>query len=130
MVMRQTVYTQAVAFAVKSLGHANNQAILEYLEADGISASPTTIHRVSKRLCDAGIIACAPNAKDGSMRYDGITSQHDHFVCRGCDGVADVKLSSMVRYEINKQLEGCSVDGQLVLYGLCKECKATEGVNL
>ncbi len=130
MVQRQTIYTQAVTNAVQSLGHANNQDILEYLETSGITASPTTVHRVSRRLCDAGVIACAPSSSDGSMRYDATVKQHDHFVCRGCDGVVDIKLGQAMRDELNKQLDGCIIDGQLIVYGSCKDCKIKEGVNL
>lgn len=129
MLQRHTIYTQAVTDAVQALGHANNQDILAELQASGITASPTTVHRVSRRLCDAGVIACAPATNDGSMRYDAMVEQHDHFVCHGCDGLADIRLPQSMRNELNKQLKGCMVDGQLIIYGLCKKCNNKEGVT-
>jgi len=128
VIQRQTKYTEAVSRAVDTLGHASNQDILTFLRRENMKVSSTTVHRVSRRLCDSGVIACAPQSSDGSMRYDSTTATHDHFVCRFCDAIADITVSSRAREEFSAQLNGCHIDGQLIVYGSCKNCfKNKEG---
>lgn len=130
MVQRQTKYTRAVSDAVARQGHTTNQAIRHDLHKQGIIVSDTTTHRVTQRLQRSGIIREAPKTKDGVMRFDSNTAQHDHFICKSCDGIRDISVSEQIKPLLAEQLDGCKVSGNLVVYGSCNTCsKKTKGTT-
>lgn len=57
-------------------------------------------------------------------RYDGNIRPHNHFVCRGCNGVFDIDID--YDCSINQLAENCtggSVEYHtLLFYGYCKDC--------
>jgi len=87
----------------------------------------TTVHRITARLQERGVIALGPSMKDGSMRYDANTIPHDHFVCNDCDGTRDIDVANELIPRISESLGGCRVTGRLVIYGSCEKCLVKEG---
>jgi Fe2+ or Zn2+ uptake regulation protein len=120
--LRSTKYSVAVMRCLEQDGHATNAELLDRLRQTSASVSATTVHRVTARLADAGLITYAPNASDGSRRFDSNTRDHDHFVCSGCDQVRDLDVSSAVKPLIENALDGCRINGRLVLHGICAKC--------
>lgn len=127
---RQTRYVGAVIEALTTLGHATNLELLGEVQKAYPGVSATTIHRVTARLKERGVIASAPKARDGSERYDITAEDHHHFVCNQCGRVCDVANTEESREVIArlKQLSGeCAIAGSLTMEGTCKYC--TGGLN-
>lgn len=119
---RETKYTVAVRAAIQKLGHATNAELAEELRNKYPYVSDTTVHRVTHRLCEDGELRHAPNAADGSLRYDSNTSDHDHFLCTHCGKLRDMIVPQACRTLIQHQLGGCRVKGMLTISGVCHHC--------
>lgn len=128
-VSRQTKYATAVLKALQLMKHATNLELLKEVQKDYPEVSATTVHRVSARLKERGIIGCAPKPTNGSERYDINPSPHHHFMCVKCSGICDVPETTEARAVINqlKELSGeCALAGTLTMRGICKRCVKKE----
>ena len=121
--VRSTKYSTAIVDILCSVAHATNLQLLQEVHAHYPEVSATTIHRLTARLAERGVIGIAPQAKDGSMRYDANTLPHDHFCCSVCGVLSDVYVSDKVIPLLKAEIEGCELDGNLVIQGVCKHCK-------
>lgn len=119
---RTTKYSAEILRILQEYGHASNTCIAATLRQLFPAVSDTTVHRVTGRLCQDGVIALAPAMKDGSVRYDATTVVHDHFMCTACDQVKDISLPMAVRDEICKSVQGCVVNGSFTISGSCCDC--------
>lgn len=119
---RTTKYTTEVEQVLNNLKHATNLEILENLRENYPEVTATTVHRVTSRLAERGIIAEAPYDKHGSVRYDSNVELHDHFLCQTCGGIRDIDIAAEVIPTISKALGGCRITGRLVIYGSCETC--------
>ena len=122
IIKRQTKYCHAIERTLKNLGHATNAELLSALHVLFPDLSATTVHRATARLALRDIIAAAPPASDGSMRYDTNTKPHDHFECSSCGLLHDVNIKDKIIPIIESSIDGCSVSGQLIIKGICKKC--------
>lgn len=126
---RQTKYAHAVMAALKRRQHATNLELLQDVQEDYPEVSATTIHRVSARLKERGVISCAPKSANGSERYDITPTPHHHFTCTACSGIRDVPDTPEAQAVVEqlKKLSGdCAIAGVLTMSGICKRC-AKEG---
>lgn len=82
-----------------------------------------TVYRNLALLTDLGEIRKLTTA-NGADRYDGNLTPHNHFICRKCGAVLDmrnVQAEEIIRQESDAfpgRIEGCTVYFQ----GVCKEC--------
>lgn len=120
---RETKYTNAVRECLRRYGHATNAQLAEAVRYDFPLVSDTTIHRVTQRLHERGEVGIAPKADDGSLRYDHNNMFHDHFVCQDCGTLRDVVIPIDMRRQLEKNVEGCCLNGNLLIMGDCKKCK-------
>lgn len=122
---RQTKYTIAILETLQLLKHATNLELLEEVQKVYSEVSITTVHRVTARLKERGIIGCAPKPTNGSERYDITPKPHHHFMCVQCSRICDVPETIEARAVINqlKELSGeCALAGTLTMRGICKRC--------
>ncbi|MDQ5944541.1 MAG: Fur family transcriptional regulator, peroxide stress response regulator [Patescibacteria group bacterium] len=122
-ITRTTKYSQAVQDFVRAKGHATNADILQALRQAYPDLSATTVHRITARLVEHGELALAPNAPDGSARFDANLDPHDHFACSHCSGLRDVKLDHRLLNALEQDLGGCKITGQLLVQGSCVNCQ-------
>lgn len=126
-IARQTKYATAVMEALQQRQHATNAELLLMVKEFYTEVSITTIHRVTARLKQRGIIGCAPKSSSGSERYDLRPEPHHHFMCTSCDGLCDVPTADEFDVAMNrlKELSNglCQLTGALILQGVCKQCK-------
>lgn len=123
---RQTKYATAVYEILQELKHATNFELHQRIQVLYPEVSATTIHRVTARLKERGIIGCAPKSADGSERYDITAEPHHHFMCASCDSICDVpesKEASRAISQLKDLTEQCALAGTLTLSGVCKKCK-------
>lgn len=122
---RQTKYARTVLEALQELTHATNLELLMEVQKIYPEVSATTIHRVSARLKERGVIGCAPKPTSGSERYDINPKPHHHFMCVTCSSICDVPETPEARVVIDqlKELSGeCALAGTLTMRGICKKC--------
>ena len=122
---RQTKYVSAVTEALRVLRHATNLELQQEVQKIHPEVSATTIHRVTARLKERGVISCAPKPTNGSERYDITPTPHHHFMCVTCSRICDVpetQEAAMVIHQL-KELSGeCAIAGTLTMRGICKRC--------
>lgn len=119
---RETKYTHSIRLIMANLGHATNAEITSTLRREFPDVSDTTVHRVTTRLHEDGELGLAPNAPDGSVRYDSNLSEHDHFACSMCGELRDLVVPARYRQMIQNELGDCQVRGGLVISGGCHDC--------
>ena len=120
---RTTKYTNDILGILRDSGHATNMEIATKLRHLYPEVSDTTVHRVTQRLFDDGVIGLAPKTQQGCLRYDISPQLHDHFICSNCDNLRDIIISVDVREQIKCQVGDCLFDGPLTITGTCKKCQ-------
>lgn len=130
---RQTKYVTTLFKALKRLQHATNLELLAEVQKSYPEVSATTIHRVSARLKERGVIGCAPKTANGSERYDSNPRPHHHFLCSSCGRICDMPETAQAKAVIT-QLENltkdCAVAGSLTMMGICKDCVSKKEVQI
>ncbi|OYX42413.1 hypothetical protein B7Y94_03465 [Candidatus Saccharibacteria bacterium 32-49-12] len=132
LVSRQTKSTTTVYNALVEIGHATNAQIQARVQVDYPDISATTIHRITARLKDRGLIGCAPKSLNGSERYDANPSAHHHFMCTVCGDVCDLPNGESTHQAVEnlRQLSAdCALAGTLTLKGVCRDCNYKEESN-
>ena len=103
--------------------HPTADMIFEDIRKIYPKVSLGTVYRNLSLLSDLGEIS-RMSSLGGADRYDGITEPHNHFVCRTCGNVLDIKdqvtetLSEEAGKHFEGRIEGCSV----TFYGTCPDC--------
>ncbi|QQS22090.1 transcriptional repressor [Candidatus Saccharibacteria bacterium] len=121
---RSTRYTREIQDILQRMGHATNSQIAKELRKKFPTVSDTTVHRVTQRLYKDGVFALAPQARDGSVRYDHTLKQHDHFGCSRCDGLTNMDIPEKYYEALRSKLGACNITGPLTVYGDCQKCSA------
>ena len=119
---RETKYCRAIRRAMKTLDHPTNVALLTSLRAEFPDLSATTVHRATARLAERGEIRVAPSTKQGAVRYDSLTTEHDHFNCTICDKLCDAELKEKILPIITSAVIDCSISGDIIINGICGSC--------
>ena len=122
MSLRMTHQTKQVLFSARKLGHATNAAIQHDVQTQLPDLSATTVHRITTRLIENGLLALGPELK-GSRIIDANVMPHDHFVCEQCDGIKDVIISDHSRRELQQQVDALMLQSRLTITGDCTQCK-------
>jgi Fe2+ or Zn2+ uptake regulation protein len=119
---RNTKYSKEIENILELYGHATNSQILKQLNVPYPEVTATTVHRVTTRLAERGVVTEAPRDKTGATRYDSNTLAHDHFICNLCDGIRDIDIAKELIPKISNALGGCKITGRLVINGNCEAC--------
>ena len=119
--LRMTPQTLLVLKIAKKLGHGTNAEILDKSLATLPSLSPTTVHRITKRLIENGLLSEGPKI-NGQILVDANTVPHDHFLCNDCNGIKDLTINSSIRDQIKNELGVERLPSSLTIYGDCKSC--------
>jgi Fe2+ or Zn2+ uptake regulation protein len=127
---RTTKYRTDVLEILKTMRHATNSEIHEKLKDSYPALSATTVHRVTNRLLERGVVSSAPSDQKGSKRYDINPQAHDHFICSLCGRIRDLDVAASFIPKISKELGGCSISGRLVIHGECDKCKTIKKKGL
>lgn len=104
--------------------HPTADVIYENIRQDFPKISLGTVYRNLALLTELGEIQKL-NCGDLSDHFDGDTSNHYHFICKGCGHVLDLDMEQIDFINILAEKNfGGSISGHNVyFYGLCKDCK-------
>ncbi len=104
--------------------HPSSEWVYNQIKEKYPNISLGTVYRNMAMFVQEGLISSVGTV-NGRERFDGNTTPHAHFVCRGCDAVIDLH-----NLAYNNELDhtvflntGHSVENHAVFfYGKCKEC--------
>lgn len=124
---RVTRYTAAIQGLIATKGHVTNAEILDSLKISNPDISATTVHRITTRLVERGIVRLAPSSSKNERRFDANLQAHDHFNCLGCGMLRDADIKHSILPILETAIGGgCSISGRIVISGYCKNCKHLE----
>jgi Fe2+ or Zn2+ uptake regulation protein len=89
------------------------------------SLSLGTVYRNLKLLVKEGKIK-EVQFESGISRFDGITDDHEHFICTNCGTVTDIEPTPALKHYAfaHPGLRHLTVSGyHLVYHGLCNDCR-------
>lgn len=122
--MRHSRQRDAILALLKSVKtHPSAEWLHSRLKNEFPNLSLATVYRNMNQLCECGE-ARKIEVGDGTVRFDGNTENHYHFLCNECKCVIDVSESELAG--INSDIEDryhVKVDTHsIVFYGNCREC--------
>ncbi|MDO4285129.1 MAG: transcriptional repressor [Eubacteriales bacterium] len=103
--------------------HPTADAVYDGVRQTFPNISLGTVYRNLILLRDIGKIRSV-DVGDGVIHFDPDLSEHNHFVCRECGCVQDIKMKSIDRI---KEIAGEHFDGRITgyttyFYGICSDC--------
>lgn len=115
------------AFLMSTNMHPTADNVYEALQADFPNISLGTVYRNLNFLVEHGE-AIRLDCGDGVIHFDGTTEAHNHFFCRGCHRIFDLKMDGIDHINIiaNAGFDGKIEEHILYFSGLCKDCLQTE----
>lgn len=122
MIRRNTNQKQMVFSALEILGHATTEELIEWLSSKYENISLATIYRNLTVLLEDNLIR---KVKIGNLDvFETIKAKHFHYQCTKCGSIIDI-LPSELPYslDINKIHNENVCECDLVLYGICHNCK-------
>lgn len=107
--------------------HPTAEVIYQNLKDDFPKISLGTVYRNLTLLSDMGEIQRI-QCGDSSEHFDGVTTEHPHFVCRKCFSVTDLQMDdlSFLNTLAEKNINGQVEKHQLIFYGKCNKCLAED----
>lgn len=103
--------------------HPTAENVYKLLKNDYPDLSLGTVYRNLNCLAKNNMLKKI-NVPDGSDRFDGTLSQHQHLICRKCGNVYDIDINEMNLLKSNiMKNTGFEIDiDTLAFEGVCKEC--------
>jgi len=86
-----------------------------------------TVYKTLEVLCQKGMVIKV-NPLHAVARYDGVTGQHAHLICRQCHQIVDLDWeASEVPTLPAAELHGFQIEHpSLTFWGVCPRCQASE----
>ncbi len=103
--------------------HPTAENVYKLLKDEYPELSLGTVYRNLNYLADNNMLKKI-NVPDGSYRFDGTLSRHQHLICKKCNKVYDVDITELqsVKDRIIKKI-GFEIDiDTLAFEGICSEC--------
>ena len=102
--------------------HPTAYDIKRALDKRGYKLSLSSVYNILNTFVQKGIISEIVVA-EGVVRYDINTTPHAHFKCTTCGKVYDIDVDiSFVLDDIVRSDGHKAVTGQVIIYGICREC--------
>ncbi len=113
-------------FLMENRIHPTADDIKKALEREGYRISLSSVYNILNTFVEKGIVQ-ELLIEDGSVRYDINTAPHAHFKCIKCGRVYDIDVDIMpILKATASAADHEALTGQLIIYGICRECKEKE----
>lgn len=124
---RETKQRKIVYETVKgTFSHPTADWVFEQVRQTMPKVSLGTVYRNLNVLKDEGLVR-EIHGNDRRAHYDADTSPHGHFICEVCDQIIDVRGIHKIDWRPLKDLVGCQVTDQKVVFsGRCASCQRGE----
>lgn len=103
--------------------HPTADTVYMHIREQYPNISLGTVYRNLNLLATQGEIIKI-NCDDGSVRFDGKSDHHYHFICNSCNRVMDLEMEPIdhINAIANEGFEG-KIEGNVTFfYGLCPDC--------
>ena len=104
--------------------HPSAEMVYNHLKPEYPDLSLGTVYRNLAMFKEKGEIISLGTV-NGVERFDGNTAPHVHFICNGCEAVADlpkIAVPETLNREVSRQTGGQIEMCQLTFAGRCKNC--------
>ena len=104
--------------------HPSAEMVYNHLKPEIPDLSLGTVYRNLSMFKDKGEIISLGTV-NGVERFDGNTSPHVHFVCTGCEAIADlpkIAVPEALNQQVTQETGGVIDTCQLTFVGKCSEC--------
>jgi Fur family peroxide stress response transcriptional regulator len=115
----------AVLAALQGLSdHPNAERIYQEVRRQIPAISFNTVYKTLEVFCQKGL-ATKVNPLHEMARYDKVTYDHAHLICRGCHRIIDLAWEPPPLSSLSPEgLQGFRPEQQLLtLWGLCRSCQ-------
>ena len=121
---RETKQRRVVYETIKQThSHPTADWIFEKVRSKLPKVSLGTVYRNLNVLKNEGLVR-EIYGNDRRAHFDADTSKHAHFICSTCDQIIDVRGIKNIDWRTLKDLVGCEVDDQDVVFsGRCPACR-------
>ncbi len=122
---RETKQRRVVYETIKNTySHPTADWVFEQVRHSLPKVSLGTVYRNLGVLKEEGLVR-EIYGNDRRAHYDADISQHAHFICDSCDQIIDVRGVEALDWRTFKDLVGCKVEEQNVIFtGRCANCQA------
>ena len=123
MVRRKTKQRENIYLAIKSLGHASFDQILNFLKEHDLDASLVTLYRNLAFLLEENRIRMVEIS--GKAIYETTEfNHHYHFSCKDCGQIIDIEKDDIiVHYPLPEHLSDLEIEKvDILLHGRCPRC--------
>jgi Fur family transcriptional regulator, peroxide stress response regulator len=123
--VRLTMQRMAVYRALaEDTTHPSVQSVCEKLRHLHPALSIATVYRILESLANEGLIRRLSTTR-GILRFDANVDPHQHFICRLCDRIQDIKEESLSKLKLaDTRLKGFSAEEiDIRVVGTCGECR-------
>jgi Fur family peroxide stress response transcriptional regulator len=113
-----------LAYLRETTEHPSAEMVYNHLKPEYPDLSLGTVYRNLAKFKEEGEIMSIGSV-NGVERFDGNTMPHVHFVCTGCEAVADlpqIKVPEVLNREVTNQTGGHIDQCQLTFVGQCGRC--------
>jgi len=120
----------AVLDALDSLpDHPNAETIYQAVRRQVPAISFNTVYKTLEVFCQKGL-ALKVNPLHEVARYDRVTREHAHLICRGCHRITDLEVQPPpLTYLSPEMLNGFLPEQQrLTIWGLCRDCQESKPI--
>ncbi len=123
MVRRKTKQRENIYLAIKNLGHATFEQILDYLKENNLNASLVTLYRNLAFLLEEERIRMVEIAKKAVYETTEL-DHHYHFSCRDCGQIIDIDKDDILIYFPHlEHLCDLTIEKvDILLQGRCPNC--------
>ncbi|UOE95068.1 peroxide-responsive transcriptional repressor PerR [Alkalihalobacillus sp. LMS39] len=123
--IRMTPQRQAILeFLFESMTHPTADDIYKALEGRFPNMSVATVYNNLRVFKDVGIVKELTYG-DSSSRFDCVTSDHYHVICKSCGKIVDFHYPGLDEVEtLAESVTGFEVGShRMEIYGICPDCK-------
>jgi Fur family transcriptional regulator, peroxide stress response regulator len=114
-------------YLIQSMSHPTADEIYKSLEGRFPNMSVATVYNNLRVFKEVGLVK-ELNYGDASSRFDCITTDHYHIICKQCGKMVDFHYPGLDEVEtLAEQVTGFKVsDHRMEIYGICPSCKNNE----
>ncbi len=105
------------------MDHPSAEDVYEKVSLEYPRISKATVYRNLSLLAQQGVIRKVEMPGVEADRYDFNLKPHYHAVCLKCGKIVDAFIHDEVKLEVNYSEDFTPVSTDMVIYGLCKNCK-------
>ena len=113
-----------LAYLRQTKEHPSAEMVFNHLKPEYPDLSLGTVYRNLSMFKNKGEIMSVGTV-NGVERFDGNTTPHVHFVCTGCDAIADlpqIAVPEALNQQVTQETGGMIDTCQLTFVGKCSDC--------